>query len=504
MSLDLFNINREKNTKQLDKFILTVLWLHLPIAIFLVPIGYGTWLQGLIGGFLAVMVASVAYVFLSGTCALRIINGIIFMFFSALFIQQQFGRIEMHFHIFAVIPILLVYKEWKSILPAAIFIALHHAMFSYCQANEITIAGFQPLVFNYGSGWDIVFLHAVFVIVESAIIMFIAYSLKQQEEQMDKFEEVKKLQNSNKALMEEVNTTSNKISESSDELSKTIEKFLDSAREQAASIEEIEAAMGEISGTVKKVSSEVQVESQSIRDIDKQMEGTTDVTFQMREEVKKTTQLVRTTTSEAQEGQTSLNKMVSSMDNIDESSKKMVEIINIINDISDRVNLLSLNASIEAARAGESGRGFAVVAGEVSKLAEQTASSIKDINVLIKSSNSEILKGKQIVQNNTNLFRDIITRVESINSMMDVLNNSMDRQTEIYESVSNEIDNLNNKSNEIESFANSQNQAIDEIMKSIKHISESTQVYLQSSEKLAFHIEANKELAKSLRNKLGI
>ena len=51
-------------------------------------------------------------------------------------------------------------------------------------------------------------------------------------------------------------------------------------------------------------------------------------------------------------------------------------------DIATKTNLLALNATIEAARAGDAGRGFAVVAQEVKLLAQQAASSSKELRTV--------------------------------------------------------------------------------------------------------------------------
>lgn len=65
------------------------------------------------------------------------------------------------------------------------------------------------------------------------------------------------------------------------------------------------------------------------------------------------------------------------------SSSQIGQASQMIASIADQTNLLALNAAIEAARAGEAGRGFAVVADEITKLAEQSSSSTREIDQIV-------------------------------------------------------------------------------------------------------------------------
>lgn len=68
-----------------------------------------------------------------------------------------------------------------------------------------------------------------------------------------------------------------------------------------------------------------------------------------------------------------------------ESSQEIGNIIELINDIAEQTNILALNASIQASMAGEAGRGFAVVADEVQRLAERSTNATKQIEVLVRT-----------------------------------------------------------------------------------------------------------------------
>ena len=118
---------------------------------------------------------------------------------------------------------------------------------------------------------------------------------------------------------------------------------------------------------------------------------------------------------------TSVLSTLEAMGKLERSSDQIGEIVGIIEDIADQTNLLALNAAIEAARAGDAGRGFAVVANEVKTLSTRTATSTRQISVIIKSIQDEIREvvssigeGRERVEDGVEKSTSALCRLEEV------------------------------------------------------------------------------------------
>jgi methyl-accepting chemotaxis protein len=127
-------------------------------------------------------------------------------------------------------------------------------------------------------------------------------------------------------------------------------------------------------------------------------------------------------------GNSSVIKVVSTMQAIHESSKKISDITTVIDSIAFQTNILALNAAVEAARAGEQGRGFAVVASEVRNLAQRSAAAAKEIKEIIVDSSMRTSEGTALAAEAGETMRDILSSVNKVSSIMSSISTSSSSQ----------------------------------------------------------------------------
>ena len=191
-------------------------------------------------------------------------------------------------------------------------------------------------------------------------------------------------------IIQDTRRSSQEVLDASREIELGTQDLGQRTEQQAGSLEETASAMEELNSTVKENA----------------------------EAARKASDLATGAATVAEQGGNDVQRVVATMQEIQQNSQRIAEIIAVIDEIAFQTNLLALNAAVEAARAGEQGRGFAVVAGEVGALAKRSAQAAREIKDLIQTSVENVSSGSQQVNSAGKTMAEIVARVREVSELI--------------------------------------------------------------------------------------
>lgn len=396
-----------------DRMMVGVLWALFAAACALAT-HYDTWQAVFVIGLPTAALGTVLAIMLPGRLMTRLYMAAALMTFAALHIHQEHGVLELHFGVFVFMSFLLAYRDWRAILCAAAVIAVHHLTFNYLQ-----LWGRGVFCFTEPSLVTVV-EHAAYVVVQAALLIYIAHSMKQDAvagRELAMLGRVLSRQPGHFDLRVEQITSLKGAG--SRLFQNTLAALHRTIRDMVGTIDSMAKASDEIAGRNHGLCAQISTQASTLKDSTAAIGVIEMRVRESADHARQANRMAQEAADIAQDSGRAVGDLVGKIGQINQAAANMSTMIETIEAITVQTNILAINAAVEAARAGEKGRSFAVVAAEVRALAQRSAAAAKEVKSLIETSQQHVQEGAALAQRAGDSMAGVLARIEAVAGMVD-------------------------------------------------------------------------------------
>lgn len=273
------------------------------------------------------------------------------------------------------------------------------------------------------------------------------------------------------------------------QIRQTTDVLTHSIQDLNVSSKEISSTSSQQAASVKEIVSTMEDSDSLSKDVADRINEVAKIANQTKEFVEHGYAIIKNNLEKMDEIQNTNSDTIAGIRSLGSQIESIWDVVNIINGIADQTKIIAFNAELEASAAGEAGRNFQIVATEVRRLADSTVASTSEIKARIddiqRSSDKLILdseKGTERIREGWSLSAKL---------------------KEVFNEIKNSAEISATSSERIVSSVSQQVSAFEQILLTLKQISEGIDDFTSTTKATTGAAESIREISDTLRETLS-